>query len=62
VGRVGIGSTERATSGLGTSIDVGPLPTSQYEAVGGVFRVDGSAARVDRVEETRVEMSFDSAS
>ncbi len=58
VGTGGTETTERATPGLSTPIDVGPLPASPYEPAGGIFRVDGSAASVDRVEGTRVEMSL----
>jgi hypothetical protein len=52
------GSAARAAPSPATPIDVSPLPASQYEPAGGIFAVGGSPPRVDRVEETRVEMSL----
>src|SRR5439155_18279245 len=41
-----------------TPIDVRPLPTSPHEPAGGIFAGGRPAERVDRVEETRVELSL----
>ncbi len=57
-GSEGIGITTEAPPAVDATIDVSPLPASSYEAAGGVFGVEGSVAREDRSDETRVELSL----
>jgi hypothetical protein len=52
------GRDAQSSASPSTPIDVGPLPTSQYEPAAGIFSVGAPIEWVDPVEATRVVMSL----
>lgn len=57
-GNEGIALASVTSPGANAPIDVSPLPATSYEPAGGVFSLEEVAARDDRLDETRVEMSL----